>query len=159
MITPFHLTSFLKENCSTISYLVNLKTLNNNGFLQHSKNIHCKKSPPILCDNWETEHHKDSATFQNSFGMAKNVKTPIENLRFFKWCATNWAISSECYTAPRSTKIKWVIVRKWNNQWKNIDFQIDIIIEIILRSLTPHSDRPRGRCFQKKISHLCYISW
>ena len=29
MITPFHLTSFLKENFCTISYLVNLQTLNN----------------------------------------------------------------------------------------------------------------------------------
>ena len=30
MITPFHLTSFLKENYCTIFYLVNLQTLKNN---------------------------------------------------------------------------------------------------------------------------------
>ena len=50
---------------------------------------------PILCDNWETESHTDLVPFQNSFGMAKNVKIPVENLSLFQWFATNRAIFSE----------------------------------------------------------------
>ena len=50
---------------------------------------------PILCDNWETESHKDPVPFQNSFGMAKSVKIFIENLSFFQWYATNLATFSE----------------------------------------------------------------
>ena len=38
---------------------------------------------PILCDNWDTERQTDAVPFQNSFGMAKNVKIPIENFSFF----------------------------------------------------------------------------
>ena len=37
MITPFHLTSFLKYNYCTISYLINLQKLNNNYFHWENK--------------------------------------------------------------------------------------------------------------------------
>ena len=51
---------------------------------------------PTLCDNLELERDTDTQPFQNSFGMAKNVKIPKENFSFFQWCATNRAIFSEC---------------------------------------------------------------
>ena len=63
---------------------------------------------PILWNNWETERHADSATFQNSFGMVKNVKMPVENFSFFQWCATNRAIFSEWDGHPKQIKeILW----------------------------------------------------
>ena len=57
---------------------------------------------PISCNNWETKRHTDTLIFQNSFGMAKNVKIPIENFSFFQWCASNRAI---LVSASRKNKI------------------------------------------------------
>ena len=50
---------------------------------------------PILCDNWETKFHTNPLPFQNSFGIAINVKISIENFSFFQGWATNRAIFSE----------------------------------------------------------------
>ena len=50
---------------------------------------------PILCDNWEIELHTNPLPFQNSFGIALDVKISIEKFSFFQGWATNRAIFSE----------------------------------------------------------------
>ena len=50
MITPYHLTSFLKDNYCTISYLINLQTLNKNDYFLNN------------CDEFEQNYNK-SKTF------------------------------------------------------------------------------------------------
>ena len=61
---------------------------------------------PILCDNWETELNTNPVPFQNSFGIAINVKKSIENFSFFQGWATNWAIFSECTVLSWQEKTK-----------------------------------------------------
>ena len=56
---------------------------------------------PILWDNWETELHTNPLPFQNSFGIAINVKISIETFSFFQGWATNRAIFREWYDEIR----------------------------------------------------------
>ena len=64
----------------------------------------------ILCDDWETELPTDPLPFKKQFGIAINVKKPIENSTFFQWCATNRAIFSEYI--PKYSPIS-ILSHKW----------------------------------------------
>ena len=60
---------------------------------------------PILYDNWEIECHTDPVPFKNSYGMAKNVKIPIENFSYF-----NDAPLTRLFVKIQNTE-KWTITK------------------------------------------------